>query len=274
MILLLQLLVTLALSVLYAININFNFALIEIFRVVLAFLVLNLAAVIVVLITFVLLIYISEKFPKNSLWKHKSMHYFNKYIFNFLYRVKPIIIGKENLPKDNNFVVYSNHIEYTDPLYIKQAFKDYPLAYVSKEELFKIPVMKNILRGTGCIPLSRKAGDRQALQAILEAIKAIKSGQPFGIFPEGTRSHSNSVAEFKSGSFKLAQKAGADIVPVVLYNMHKTVDFIKFIRARVYVKILPVIKYKDYKDMETNDLSLKVHQLIADELERFKSRSF
>jgi len=274
MILLLQILITIALSSLYALNINFSFTLLEIFRVLLVFAALNLAFILLVLISFVLFIYATEKPGRASLWKHKMMHQYNLYIFNFLYRVKPIVMGKENLPKNNNFVVYSNHIEYTDPLYMKQAFKNYPLAYVSKEELFKIPVMKNILKSVGCIPLSRKTGDRQALLAILEAIKAVKSGQPFGIFPEGTRSHANSLGEFKSGSFKLAQKAKADIVPVVLYNMHKTVDFLKIFKVRVYVKILPIIKYEDYHHIETNELSLQIHKLIGDELEKFKSRGF
>jgi 1-acyl-sn-glycerol-3-phosphate acyltransferase len=199
---------------------------------------------------------------------------FNEYIFNFLYRVKPIIIDKENLPQNNNFIVYSNHVEYTDPLYVKQVYKNYALAYLSKVELFKYPVLKNILRGTGCIPLSRKVGDRQALQAVLQAIKQVKAGQPLGIFPEGTRSHANIIGEFKSGSFKIAQKAQADISPVVLFNMHKTIDVFKFFKAKVYIKILPIIPYDKFKDMDTNELSTFVHDLIEVEMNTLKEMDY
>lgn len=270
MILLIQLLITIGLTVLYAINISFTFALLDIVKVFLVFGLIFLIMTIVVLLTFIVMIYISEKTDEKCLIKHKIYNQYNYYIFNFLYRVKPVIIGKENLPKNNNFVVYSNHIEYTDPLYIKQVYKNYPLAYVAKEELYKYPVLKNILRGTGCLPISRKIGDRQALQAILAAIKSVKNGQPMGIFPEGTRSHTNIMGEFKSGAFKLAQKAEADISLVVLYNMHKTIDIFKFLKVKVYLKVLPIITYDEYKDLDTQELSKLVYDKINEELQTFK----
>ncbi|MDT8337456.1 MAG: lysophospholipid acyltransferase family protein [Candidatus Izemoplasmatales bacterium] len=265
-----QFVISILLTVLYAVNINFTFALIDISKVILVFLVINLILTLLVLFAFVFLIYTTENFKHDSLRKHKMFNFFNEYIFNFLYRVKPIVIEKENLPKNNNFMVYSNHIEYTDPLYVKQVYKNYALAYLSKEELFKYPVLKNILRGTGCIPLSRKVGDRRALQAVLQAIKQVKAGQPLGIFPEGTRSHANIIGEFKSGSFKIAQKAQADISPVVLFNMHKTVDAFKFFKSKVYIKVLPIISYEKFKDMDTNELSALVHDLIEEEKNKLK----
>lgn len=274
MLAIIQFIISIILTVLYAVNIDFSFALIDISKVILVFLVINLILTILVLLTFVFLIYTTENFKHNSLGKHKMFNPFNEYIFNFLFRVKPVILGKENLPKNNNFIVYSNHVEYTDPLYVKQVYKNYPLAYLSKEELFKYPVLKNILRGTGCIPLSRKVGDRQALQAVLQAIKQVKAGQPLGIFPEGTRSHANVIGEFKSGSFKIAQKAEADISPVVLFNMHKTVDAFKILKAKVYIKILPIIPHEKFKDMDTNALSSFVQNLIETEMNTLKEMDY
>jgi 1-acyl-sn-glycerol-3-phosphate acyltransferase len=266
MFLLLQVIVSLSLGLIYFYHLNFATELLVIFKVILLFIGVNIGMIIIILLLFLIFVYTTEKTSKTAMWKHKIYHHFNVYIFNVLYRVKPVIIGKENLPKNNNFVVYSNHIEYTDPLYIKQAYRDFPLAFVSKEELFKYPFMRNVLRGTGCISLSRKAGDRQALQAVLEAINSVKNGQPMGIFPEGTRSHSNTMQEFKSGSFKIAQKAQADISPIVLCNMHKTIDIFKLFKAKVYLRILPLIKYEEYKDMDTNKLSNYVFDKINDQL--------
>ncbi|MFA7075374.1 MAG: lysophospholipid acyltransferase family protein [Candidatus Izemoplasmatales bacterium] len=270
MIVLFQAIISLILTIVYAINIDFSFSIINIFKVLLCFLVINIGFIILILLAFVAFVYLTQKLPKDNMLKHKLYNYFNTYIFNFLYRVKPIIIGKENLPENSNFVVYSNHIEYTDPLYIKQAYKKYPLAYVTKEELYKYFLVKNILSSTGCIKLSRKTGDRQALQAILQAISQVKNGQPIGIFPEGTRSHTNTMGQFKSGSFKIAQKAGADISITVLYNMHKTIDIFKILNAKVYIKILPLIKYDEIKDMDTNTLSDFVYNKMCDELNTFK----
>lgn len=273
MILLIQILLSLGFTLIYALQLNFESLIIDVFKVVFVFFGVNLVLILLVLLSFVLSIYLTMKSDPKSIKKHKMFNQYNYYIFNFLYRVKPIILGKENLPKDNNFVVYSNHIEYTDPLYIKQVYKDFPLAFVSKEELFKYPIIKHIVKSTGCVPLSRKLGDRQALEAILQAIKQVKNGQPMGLFPEGTRSHTNSLGEFKAGSFKLAQKAKANISIVVLYNMHKTIDIFKIMKVKVYLKVLPLIKYEDYKDLDTNSLSDLVYNKIAEELATLKEMS-
>lgn len=266
----LQVIVTVILTVLYAIWINFSIELLDIFRVILIFAGLNIAYTLLILISFGIFIYATEKTSQVSMTKHYFYNLYNEYIFNFLYRVKPIIIDKENLPKDNNFVVYANHIEYTDPFYIKQTFKKYPLTFISKQELFKIPLIRNVLRSIGSIPLSRKVGDRQALEAILSGIKLVKSGQPICIFPEGTRNHANTVKEFKSGSFKLALKAKADISVLVLYNMHKSTELFKYKKARVYVIVLPLVKYETIKDLDSQSLSNHVHQLIEEKLQNFK----
>ncbi len=272
MIALIQAFVSLLLTVLYAIDNDLTFALLDVFKILLFFVLINIGLILLVLLFFVSFIYLTEKTSPKNKFKNFGFYHFNVYIFNFLFRVKPIFLGKENLPKDSNFVLYSNHVEYTDPLYILQAYRKYSLAFISKEELFKYPLIKNILRSTGGIPLSRKTGDRQALQAILQAIKQVKDGQPIALFPEGTRNHGNTMKEFKSGSFRLPQKAKADISPVVLFNMHKTVDFFKVFRTKVYIKILPVIKYEEFKDMDTNTLSTYVHDIIFEELSTFKEQ--
>ena len=270
MILLIQLVLSISLTVLFAIDIKMQLEIIDIFKVLLMFLGVNIAIILLVLIIFVILIYATSKSAPDSIKKHKMLNHFNYYIFNFLFRVKPIVVGKENLPKDNNFVVYSNHVEYTDPFYIKQVYKDYPLSFISKEELFKIPLVKTIMKSIGCVPLSRKAGDRQALQAVLQAINQVKAGQPIAIFPAGTRTHSNSMNEFKPGAFKTAQKAKADISLVVLYNFHKTIEVFKCFKAKIYLKVLPVIKYDEYKDLDTNGISDLAYSRIKEELETFK----
>jgi len=269
MIFLIQIFLSVLVTLVFSLRESFSFDFGGILNLALVFIVANIVVMIIIFIIFVLLIYLTEKYSDKALWKHKVFDLYNHYIFNFIYRVKPIIFGKENLPKDNNFVVVSNHVEYTDPLYIKQVYKDFPLAFVSKAELFEYPLIKTLVKSTGNIPLSRKSGDRQALNTILQAIKKIKDGQPMGIFPEGTRSYSNQVAEFKAGSFKMAQKAQADISTVVLYNMHETRKKFKFFRVKVYIKVLPIIKYEEYSEMSTNDLSDFIREKIVKEITNF-----
>ena len=226
---------------------------------------LLIASIIIVAILafifFIISFLIAGKKNPKGMFKHHLLTFYSRYFYNVIYRVKVKVIGKENLPKDNNFVIYSNHIEYTDPIYIKQVFHRYPVAFISKESLFKISIARLVLEGIGCIPISRLA-DRSALNSIVEGIKAFKNGQPFGIFPEGKRTYSHQMIEFKSGSFKLATKAKATIIPVCLYNMHETLRKGRKGIAKVTIVILPSITEEMYRDMDTTDLSVKVREMI------------
>ncbi len=265
----LQIITSILLTYLYADHLGITFANYGIFKIILIFVILNVLFFLLALVLFIIFIYTTENTDKKSRLKHYIGYLVDKYAFSFLYRVNLKVSGKENLPKNNNFVVYSNHIEFTDPLYVMQAYKDFSIAFVAKEPLFKIPILKNLLNGMGCIPISRFAG-RQAMNAIVTSIKQVKEGQPMGIFPEGKRTYKNELIEFKPGAFKLAMKAKADISPVCLYDMHKLAGKFRLWPTKVYLKILPIIKYEDYKDLETTVLAKKVYDMIYEALQEFK----
>ena len=56
-----------------------------------------------------------------------------KLIFKILYR--PTIIGKENIPKDNNYIVCSNHLSTLDP-FLVCFLLNRPVAYMAKKEFW------------------------------------------------------------------------------------------------------------------------------------------
>ncbi len=271
MLAILQILVSILLTILYGINHDIGFELLSILGIILVFILYNGLATLAILIVFVIFIYATEKIDPRKVWKHRVIHQFSVYLFQFYYRARLIVTGKENLPKNNNFVMYANHIEYTDPIYIMQAYQGLPIGFIAKDPLFKFPVLKNLMYGMGAIPLTRFV-DRSALETILKAIKQVKNGQPMGIFPEAKRTYSNDLIDFKPGSFKLAQKPKADISPVCLYNMHALSKKFRILPTKIYLHILPVLKYEDYKDMDTVQLSKKVYEIINNQMDIFKNR--
>ncbi len=229
------------------------------------------ASMLVLLLFLVVVIYTTVNTNKKSLLKHNFYNQFGFYIFNFILRVKVIVTGRENLPQNNRFVTISNHIEYTDPIYMKQIFKKFPMAFISKEELFRFSILKYLMLGSGCISIHRGMA-RQGLQAILDTVNAIKNGQPMAVFAEGTRSYKNEMIPFKAGSFKLALKAEADIVPVCLFDMH---DIFRRFRIRIhkcYIHVLPIIPYEQIADMDTNAISIMVQDMIEKQMEAFKAK--
>lgn len=88
------------------------------------------------------------------------------------------------------------------------------LAFLAKKQLFSVPILGIVLRVGGLIPVER-AGDPNAARATeARAAAAIRSGRPFMIFPEGTRSRDGSLLEFKKGPFYLAEQVQAPVIPV------------------------------------------------------------
>ena len=271
MLAIIQIILSLVLTVIFGINNPLTFSLIDIIKVLLVFIGYNLLITFIFILLFILFIYTTEKIDYRKFWKHRVADIGSRYLFRFYYRVRVVLTGKENIPTENNYVVYSNHIEYTDPLYLMQVYNKTPLAFVAKEPLFKYPVLKNILVGLGNLSITKFA-DRSALETILKAIKQVKNGMPMGIFPEGKRTYSNELIEFKPGAFKLAQKAKADISPVCLYNMHDLSKKWRILPTKVYIHVLPILKYEDYKDLDTVSLSKKVYDIIDDQLRKYKEK--
>ena len=101
------------------------------------------------------------------------------------------------------------------------------------------------------------------MEVILAATKEVASGRNYLIFPEGTRSkNGNHMREFHAGSFKVAMKAKAPILPVALIDCYKVFDEKGCKPVSMQIHYLPVIPYEEYKDMKTPELAQMVHDRI------------
>ncbi len=129
------------------------------------------------------------------------------------------VYGKENIPEDRNVVFISNHQGDFD-IAIFMALIPKEKGFVAKIELNKIPILRTWMKYLGCVFMDRK-DLKQSLKTINEAIGFIKKGHSMVIFPEGTRSKGDNMGEFKAGSFKLATKTNAPIVPVTIDGSYK-----------------------------------------------------
>lgn len=189
-----------------------------------------------------------------------------------LMRVKLVVTGKENIPKPGEtFVFVCNHQENYDIIAIKPVFKNHPLDFIAKEEVFTWPVLGEMIRKLGNIPIAREA-DRKAIESILKGIKHVKNGIPMGIFPEGKRTFTNDLTDFKPGAFKLAMKPQADILIGTIYNFSNIFKGWPFKRQKVYFHIHPLLTYDNYKAMNTIDLSNHVKTQIQAQLDDYSTQ--
>lgn len=154
---------------------------------------------------------------KQTAYLHRVTAFWGRLCVN-LSRSSVEVIGKEKLPEGNVLYV-SNHQGYYDiPLLLGHLPK--PKAFVAKIELAKVPAISLWMKKMGCLFLDR-GNLKQSLKVILEGIEMLKDGHTLVIFPEGTRSKSYQVGEFKKGSLKLGTKAGVPIVPITIMGSYE-----------------------------------------------------
>lgn len=211
--------------------------------------------------------FVRKDTPTNS----KHNHWFANSILrvaSHLLHIKVITTGKEHIPK-GNFVLMGNHQENYDIIIVKPILKDYPINFIAKESLFKAPFIGKWMDIIGNIPISKFA-DRSAAESIVKGIKSVKSGVPIGIFPEGKRSFSNEMLDFKPGAFKLAMKSKTDILVVTFYNAAEIKARLSIRPQKVYVHFNGVLRYEDYKELSSQELSEKVKNVIQEQLDIFE----
>lgn len=121
------------------------------------------------------------------------------------------VIGRENLP-EHGALLCPNHNSNWDPVLV--AIKtpvNYRLHIMAKKELFCNRVFDWALRKLGAFPVDRGEGD---IEAVKNALKAIKSGDNLLIFPEGTRVEHEGDLPAKGGVAVIGIRSGAQFVPV------------------------------------------------------------
>lgn len=175
--------------------------------------------------------------------------------------------NKENLPKSGPAVYMGTHKSYLDIVTMISLIDD-PMIFIGKDEVRKIPFINTWFKDIGGIYMDRD-DIRQSFKVIIQGIEELKKGYSVAIFPEGTRSISREISEFKAGSFKLATKANVPIVPIAMQDTFKLLEEKKRIQpSKVYVNIGKVIDVpnltKEQKQTISKDTQLYVKQLLED----------
>ena len=89
------------------------------------------------------------------------------------------------------------------------------IKFLSKESVFRIPLLGWLMRTAGDIPLSR--GDKDSARAAIAQMRGrLTDGASVIVFPEGTRSADGSLAPFREGAFRLALELAVDVVPLAI----------------------------------------------------------
>jgi 1-acyl-sn-glycerol-3-phosphate acyltransferase len=123
------------------------------------------------------------------------------------------VSGREKLPWRGPAVIVSNHLSIIDILVLYGLYR--PFKWVSKVEIFKIPVVGWNMTLNDYVCLTR--GDRDSIRKMMDHCRRhLARGSSVLIFPEGTRSPDGALQVFRDGAFKLARDAGVPVIPVAV----------------------------------------------------------
>ncbi len=143
------------------------------------------------------------------------MKVFVRALLRTFYRIE--VEGTEHVPPSGPVIIASNHLSFLDPLVLGVVLPR-PIAFIARGDLFKIPGLGWLLRKLYAIPVERGSGDLAAVKA---AIRALRAGMAFGIFPEGRRSRSGKLEPFKTGTAAIALRTKAQVVPVAIIGTYE-----------------------------------------------------
>lgn len=168
--------------------------------------------------------------------------------------------GDEHIPRKGGAILASNHVSYLDFAIVGTAALPVGrlVRFMAKKEIFDHKIAGPLMRGMHHINVDRSNGSA----SFVAALRALKSDEIIGIFPEGTTSTSFEIKELKSGAVRLAMGAGVPIIPTIIWGSQRI--WTKGIKRNLKRNNFPVtvvfgepIFYERGGDVEKSELHLR-----------------
>ena len=224
---------------------------------ILYYLVCLVAATVLFVASFIALV-VCYPFDKKRVVVHTLSKWITDVIFGLPIFMKREVIGLENIDPRKAYVMVLNHNSMVDIISIYNL----PLIFkwVSKKEVYRIPIVGQLLFAHGDIVINR-ASTKEAMQLVhTRGLEWLKKGASVSIFPEGTRSKDGEIHNFKAGAFVLAKDAGVPILPIVLDGTNTMVrnGWLMNWRNKITIRILPPVSAEDVVNRDIKDVMTEV----------------
>ena len=176
------------------------------------------------------------------------------------------MIGAHNIPTKKSFIVVSNHGSLFDPPFLGHSL-GIKVSFMAKEELFRIPLLSQVIKACGAYPVRRGIADRSSINT---ASNKLLNNEVIGIFIDGTRQSNGIVNKPKKGAALIAFKTKKLLLPVAIINSHRLIKFKYFIPIfnKVIIKVGEPINYPTSNsriniENTTIQLKNKINSLIG-----------
>ena len=181
-------------------------------------------------------------------------------IIGFLFNYK--VVNAERERDEGGYIVCGNHVSATDAIALCYAFRKNQVYFMAKKELFKIPVLAQLIRLLGAFPIDRSGSD---VGAIKGAVKLVSEGKCLGIFPQGHRYPGENPRDTKTknGMALIATRTQADIVPCYIWRKKNKFKLFR----RTYIIIGEPIAFESLGyDPDQNGEYARITSIVFDKI--------
>ncbi|MDN6428569.1 MAG: 1-acyl-sn-glycerol-3-phosphate acyltransferase [Propionibacterium sp.] len=183
------------------------------------------------------------------------------------------VTGLENLPRQGGFLVTPNHISNVDPLCMAYFLVShgYPVRFMAKSELFRVPLLGAVLRGLKMVSVDRRSPHPDG--ALAPARMALNNGECVAIYVEGTLTRDPQYwpMRAKTGAARLALDTGVPVIPIAQWGAQEILPrYTKVLNVRpgreIRISVLPAV---DLSDLQGPDGS-EDHAAVAEATRRIQ----
>lgn len=122
--------------------------------------------------------------------------------------------GHENLDKNKSYIFVANHQGAFD-IFLTYGFLNHNIVWMQKHSLRSLPLVGYASKMAGHVFVNSTNATTRAI-TLKEAISKVKDGVSIVIFPEGARTHTGKMRQFKKGAFYIATEEKLPIVPLTI----------------------------------------------------------
>jgi len=174
-----------------------------------------------------------------------------------------ILEGEMPDPIDGPYLYLFNHQSLIDQFLVAGTVKEY-ISAVGADYQFSWPIWGRVIKRLGAIPIIRTELTK-AIHSLSLAEDEIRKGTSFLMSPEGTRTRTGKMGEFKKGPFHLSLNTGVTIIPIGLMGAFKAKNLSdwRIFPGKIKVMIGDPVKSEYYRKMSVEELRDDIRDKIS-----------
>jgi 1-acyl-sn-glycerol-3-phosphate acyltransferase len=179
--------------------------------------------------------------------------------------IKLNVNGNEKIDLNQSYVVVSNHPSTLD-IFTHITALPISIRFLTKTELFRIPIFGRVLKVLGLPRIDRKNASANFDKINKSILKVIENKNSIMIFPEGKRSNQKELLPFKKGAAYISKDFNLPIIPVVTHNAHNLMrkGEVWLRNGEINLEILdPITNTEEYS---VEELTTNIYNLIDTKL--------